>query len=149
MILRNRHSKRTVAAVGLTMLATSVVGCTRGVVVTDGTVARGYPYETPIVRAIDVQVFRKKTTIELVNYTAHSYADFDLWLNERFVRHVERLEAGETLQLSLFEFVDEHGEGLNAGGLLASERPDPIVKAEIETTEGLIGLVAIPDPDTP
>lgn len=91
-----------------------------------------------------VQVFRDGTSIDLVNHSPRSYENFDLWLNERFLRRVDSLPVGGALTLRLDEFVDEYGDSFRAGGLLATYRPDPVVKAEIETAEGMIELLVIP-----
>lgn len=130
------------AVVGGTLFSAGCIQTTR---VTEGTTPRHYPYEAPALQVIDIQVFRADAEIQLVNMTANSYADFDLWLNERYVRRVGNLPAGGTVRLSLFEFVDEHAEGLKAGGFLSTGEPDPIIKVEIETPEGMLGLIAIPD----
>jgi len=129
----------------LVLAAALLVGCQQSVRVTEGTAPRRYPYDAEILGTIDMQVFRDATEIEIANHTATTWENFDLWLNERYVRHIERLPAGETMRLSLYEFVDEYGEGLEAGGFLSTGRPDPIVKVEIQTADGLIGLIAIPE----
>lgn len=142
--MNNRRGAAT-TVLTLTACLLGIVGCAPQTRVTEGTVPRHYPYEAPAPRVIDIQVFRHDAEIQLVNMTADSYHEFDLWLNERYVRRVGTLPAGATIRLSLFDFVDEYGEGLKAGGFLSTGRPDPIVKAEIETPEGMLGLIAIPD----
>ena len=52
---------------------------------------RSYPAELHRAESVDVQVFRDGQTLELVNATARSYSDFDLWINQRYVRRVLRL----------------------------------------------------------
>lgn len=129
------------AVVGLVVILPT--GCTQSVQVTEGTIPRRYPYDAPAGKVVDIQVFRDGSKIELVNMTANSYRDFDLWLNERYLRRIRTLPAGGTIRLSLFEFVDEYSEGLKAGGWLSTGHPDPIIKAEIEAPEQMIQLVAI------
>ena len=81
---------------------------------------RPYPTDLHRAEAIDIQVFREGNSLEIINSTPHSYRDFDLWINQRYVRHVELMAAGELIRLSLEEFYDERGEVLNAGGPLTS-----------------------------
>ncbi len=142
---------KALAAVTTLAVATGILsfsGCARETRITEGTVPRGYPYSTPALQVIDIQVFRDDAEVRLVNMTANSYHEFDLWLNERYVRRVGHLPAGETIRLSLYEFVDEYEEGLRAGGFLSTGRSDPIIKVEIETPDGMLGLIAIPAGDS-
>jgi len=118
-------------------------GCTTSGQITAGTEPRAYPYDAPILDPVDVMVDRDGATVLLVNHTTHSYQDFDLWLNERYLRRIELLSTGGSMSLSLFEFVDEYGDPFKAGGLLATRKPDALVKAEIETGEGLVGLIVV------
>lgn len=129
----------------LFIILTTLPGCIQNTVVTQGTIPRSYPYDLPTLKVVDIQVRRDNTEIQITNTTANSYNDFDLWLNERYLRHVQSLKAGETLRLSLYEFVDEHKEGLKVGGFLATGHPDPIIKAEIQTNSAMIGLIAVAD----
>lgn len=112
---------------------------------TEGTEPRPYPYDAPIIRTLDVQIFRDGSHIELVNHTTQSLADFDLWLNERYLRHVAALPPGESVTLSLYEFLDEFNEPFRGGGIWSTKLPEPIVKAEVQTANGLVGLISIPE----
>lgn len=132
------------AIVLLLALSPAYHGCAPEIRLTQGTIPRPYPYEAPLLGPADIQLFRDETEIELVNHTAVSYTDFDLWLNERFLRRIASLPAGGSVRIQLVEFVSEFTEGFRAGGLLSNYRPDPIVKAEIQTEAGLVGLITIP-----
>ncbi len=110
---------------------------------TDGLVA--YPRTVPIEGVVEVEVFREDTQITLANHSAQGFADFTLWINERFQRKVESLPVGGMVTLSLKEFRDEFGEEFRAGGFFSSEKPDPVVKAEIARDGSMIGLVVIPN----
>ncbi len=149
---RRFSTKFKISALATLAVATGILsltaGCAQQVRVTEGTTPRQYPYASNALDVIDIQVFRADAEIRLVNMTANSYHDFDLWLNERYVRRVGNLAAGATIRLSLYEFVDEYEEGLKAGGFLSTGRPDPIVKVEIETPNGMLGLIAIPARDS-
>ena len=134
-----------IISISMTALIITLPACTQQIKVTDNTTPRRYPYDKSTIKVIDIQVKRDKTNILITNTTANSYNDFDLWLNERYLRHVNSLKAGETKTLSLYEFVDEYSEGLKVGGFLATGHPDPIIKAEIETNSGMIGLIAVAD----
>ncbi len=104
-----------------------------------------YPHHLHQANSVNIQVFREDTSIELVNATTRSFADFDLWINQRYASRIESLPAGATLRVSLWDFYDERGESLNAGGLFRSDDPTPVRLVEIQTTdeEPLIGLITI------
>jgi hypothetical protein len=106
---------------------------------------RPYPIDLHRAESIDIQVFRDGTTIELQNATARSYRDFDVWINQRYVARVDELGAGERRRLSLWDFIDERGEVINAGGLFRTDEPTAIRLVEIQTAEDapLIGLITI------
>ena len=112
---------------------------------TEGTQPRPYPYDAEILRTMDVQIFRDGSKIELVNHTTQPLADFDLWLNERYMRRIDSLPPGESVTVSLYEFLDEYEEPFRGGGIWSTKLPDPIVKAEVEGSDGLIGLIVIPE----
>jgi hypothetical protein len=97
--------------------------------------------------SIGIQVFRKGPSIEIVNSTARSFQDFDLWINQRYVRHVAALQPGQTLRLSLWDFYDVRGDRFSAGGFWRTEPPMPLALAEIQEGEDqpLIGLLVGPE----
>jgi hypothetical protein len=96
-------------------------------------------------RSVQIQVFREGASLEIVNATARSYEDFDLWINQRYVKHLESLPAGETLRISLWDFYDERGEALVAGGFFRTEKETPVrlVEMQLDDETPLIGLIAI------
>jgi hypothetical protein len=96
-------------------------------------------------RGVDIQVFRGPRHIVIVNSTARSYRDFDLWINQRFVRHVEALPAGKTIRLPLDGFFDERGEAITPGGFWRTREPTPIrlVEIQLDEEQPLIGLVTV------
>ncbi len=106
---------------------------------------RAYPDDLHQPKAIDIQVFRDGTSIEIVNSTPHSYRDFDLWINQRYVVRVDSMLAGETIRLSLREFYDRWGEAFGAGGFLRTVEPTPVrlVEMQLGEDEPLISLIAI------
>ncbi len=122
-----------------------MTGCARSAEITVGTEPRPYNYEATTIQVVDIQVFRDGDQIEIVNHSAHGYTDFDLWLNERYVRYIAKLAPAQRLVVSLNQFVDEYQEAFRGGGWFAAYEPEPIVKAEIETDEGMIQIIPIPD----
>ena len=139
------HRPFSHAAAGALAIAAAATGCADRGRLTPGTEPRAYPYAAPVVEALDIHVFRDGPHLELANHTTHTYENFDLWLNERYVRHVDALPAGGNLELWLYEFLDEYSEPFRGGGLFSGDMPEPVVKAEIETVDGLVGLIVIPD----
>ena len=107
---------------------------------------RAYPASLHEPRSIDIQVFRDGTDIEIVNSTARSYQNFDLWINQRYVRRVESLAAGQTIRLSLWDFRDELGDVINAGGLFRTDEPTPVrlVEIQVDDAQPMVGLISIP-----
>lgn len=108
--------------------------------------AEAYPHELHVASSVDIQVFRDETNIEIVNATGTTYRDFTLWINQRYMKKVDRLRAGETRRFSLWQFYDERGEVMNAGGFFRIYAPDPVrlVQIQIDDESPLIGLIAIP-----
>lgn len=109
--------------------------------------ARPYP-EPPIRgRMLDIQVFRAEQVIELTNTTAHAFGPSTLWLNAQFSRPIDGLAVGQTLKLSLAEFRNEYSERFRGGGFFATEKPERLVLAELETTinnqQKLLGLAVV------
>jgi hypothetical protein len=106
---------------------------------------RPYPHDLHSTSVTDMQVFRRDTSIEIVNSTPRSYSDFDLWINQRYVSRIDALPAGQTIRLSLWNFHDEYGDAFNAGGFFRSYEPTPVRLVEIQPSQGqhMIGLIAI------
>jgi hypothetical protein len=107
---------------------------------------RPYPAQLGQGEIIDVQVFRDGGELIVVNATPQSFSDFDIWVNRRYMLHLDRLEAGETRRLWFGDFFDQWGETPVAGGFFRAERPTPsvLVQFQIGTEEPLLGLIAIP-----
>jgi hypothetical protein len=107
---------------------------------------RAYPFGTPQERVANMQVFNDGDAMLIVNPTAEGWADIDIWLNQRYMKRVTRLDAGQTLRIPLGDFWDVRGEGPFPGGLLRYYPPTPIRLVQIEVAPGkpLVGLLAIP-----
>ncbi len=108
---------------------------------------QSYPHHLHQANSVNIQVFREDTSIELVNATTHAYTDFNLWINQRYTNRIESFPAGATVRLSLWDFYDERGESLNAGGLFRSDEPTPVRLVEIQSgdEQPLVGLITIRD----
>ncbi len=106
---------------------------------------RPYPFDLHRPDSVDMQVFREGTKIEIVNSTPTTYRACDVWVNQRYMRHVEALAAGETLRLSLFDFYDERGERFSAGGFFATQPATPVrlVELQVSPDEPIVGLISI------
>lgn len=90
---------------------------------------------------LNIQAFRNVTRLELTNTTARSFEGGTIWINQRYSRPIGDLGVGESLDLSLREFVDEHGDTFRAGGFFATRDPLPVVLAEFESEGVLYGLL--------
>ncbi len=112
-----------------------------------GRATRAYPFDKHEASSIDIQVFRKGPTLEIVNSTPVSYRDVDIWINQRFTRHLDVLYAGATVQLSLWDFWDLRGDRFSAGGFWRTEEPTPLrlIELQLNDDDPLIGLVAVYD----
>ena len=106
---------------------------------------RPYSHELHTIETVDIQVFRDVELIELVNATVHTYRDFDIWVNQRYVLHVDQMLAGETIRLSLWDFFDERGDRFNAGGFWATREPERVRLVEMQPAQNLpmVGLLTI------
>ena len=128
----------------LAFVLVAVAGCGR-VMYDPARATRPYPHDLHQASSIDIQVFREGLSIEIVNATPRSYRDFELWVNQRYMRHVDSMRAGETIRLSLWGFYDERGDRFSAGGVWRTEAPTPVRLVEIQLSDQdpLLGLVTI------
>ncbi len=104
-----------------------------------------YPRELGRGETVNVQVTRDGDTMNIVNGTAVEYRDIDLWLNQRYLHHVEVIPPGGSISINMGSFWDVWGGGPNPGGLLRWYDPTPIVlvEAQIDEESPLIGFVSI------
>lgn len=125
-------------------LAAVITGCSQQVY-DPSRASRPYPIDLHRAEAVDIQVFRDDTEIVINNATATTYTDFDIWVNQRYMRHVDSLPAGRTIRLSLWNFFDEYGENPNAGGFFRTHPATPVFMTEIQVAadQPLVGLITI------
>lgn len=107
---------------------------------------RVYPSHLRQSRVAEVQVFNDGDAMLIVNATVESWSNFDLWLNQRYMKRIDSLAAGQTLRIPLGEFWDVRGEGPFPGGLLRYYPPTPIrlVQVQAGPDAPLVGFVSIP-----
>ena len=124
------------------LIALALAGC-RTVAYEPQKATRAYPRELPQGSVAQVQVIPGPHSLRLVNATATSYADFDLWLNQRYVTHIASLASGQTLEVPLDTFWDERGEAPFEGGWFRYYQPTPIVllQAQMDAKNPLVGFV--------
>ncbi len=102
-----------------------------------------YPHQLKQVRTMDIQVTRDETEISLTNTTAAPIPPGKLWINAWYVRDFPGLGVGESITLNLRDFHDRYADQFRAGGFWASDRPDKLALAQIETGNELLGLIVV------
>ena len=107
-----------------------------------------YPRQMTQYGTLDIQVFRRSTTMEFTNTTPRAFGKSTLWINQRFSRPIAGIAVGETVEVPLEEFVDSNGDVFKAGGFFAGYIPDIIALAQLETTTNdgqpiLLGFVTV------
>lgn len=112
--------------------------------------ARAFPEIGQQREVVDIQVFKRPTKLELVNTTNRAFGASTLWLNQRFSYPVEGLAVGQTLVITLGDFRDEYSEPFRDESFFATEMPDRLVLAQLETADPgdparttLVGLIVI------
>ena len=135
---------RLAAAIGLCI---GVFGCARSAEIRQGPV---YPEALPRTTTLDIHVIRRGQRIQMTNTTAQPFGEFTLWLNRRFsLRIPEGLAIGQTRTLNLNHFRDQYDERFRAGGFFATEKPEKIVLAELQSGDHLLSLVVVSGPEQP
>ena len=106
-----------------------------------------YPRELGRGETVNVQVTRDGEMMNIVNGTAIEFKDIDLWLNQRYLHHVDEIAPGGSISINMGDFWDVWGGGPNPGGLLRWYDPTPIVlvQAQIDEESPLIGFISILD----
>lgn len=106
-----------------------------------------YPAAAMQTRQLDVQVFREDTTVRFTNTSAIPLGPGRLWLNQWYSRDLPEIAVGETVDYSLSEFRDRYGESFRGGGFWASDKPELLAKAQVETAADLVGLIVVAVPE--
>ena len=82
---------------------------------------------------VDVQVQRDSTDIVMTNTTAKPLPAGRMWINAWFSREFPGLGVGQSLTLDLFDFKDRYNVAFNGGGFFATQRPDRVMQAQIQS----------------
>jgi hypothetical protein len=128
--------------IALPLLVASLTGCRLAPYEPDKA-TRAYPAELRQGSVVQVQVLPDSHSVKLVNATAASWSNFDLWLNQRYMTHVDTLAAGQTLEIPLDQFWDERGETPITGGWFRYYQPTRIALMQMQLDEKspLVGMV--------
>jgi hypothetical protein len=124
----------------LTLIAASLVACGGSAMVDYG---RPFPLALKQIETINVQVLRKETEITLTNTSARALPATTMWINRQYSRPIDSLDIGRSVTLPLGSFRNEFSEPFRAGGFFATEKPDRIVQVQLETEDGLVGLLMV------
>jgi len=135
------HTHPRTAVAFILVAAVLVLGACAG----EGELIEGadYPHALKQARTLDIQVTRDETTISLTNTTAAPIPAGKLWINTWYVRDFPGLAVGESITLDLHEFKDRYDDQFRAGGFWASDPPDRLSLAQIETGGELLGLIVV------
>lgn len=106
-----------------------------------------YPEAKVQSRTLDIQAVRTKTTIRITNTTARAYGKSRLWINRWYSAPIESLAVGESIELRQDSFRDQYGEAFRGGGFFATRKPMKVDLVQLETEEGMVGLIAVGQPD--
>ena len=108
---------------------------------------RPYPVELGQSEVLDIQAFRKGPNLTIVNASLQNFENVDLWLNRRYMHHLDFLPAGETVIVNLNNFWDQWGETPIAGGFFRTEKATPsvLLQFQFDQISPLAGAVCIPD----
>lgn len=102
-----------------------------------------YPNSLDRLGAIDVQVAVRDGALEFTNTTASPLPAGRLWVNAWYSAATPAADVGETLRIPVAALRDEHGETMRGEGFFATEAPEEVLLAELQTDQGLIRLVVV------
>lgn len=134
------HTLPRVAVPSVLAAALALAACSGKGELTEGP---NYPLELRNTRTLDIQVTRNETDISLTNTTAAPIGAGRMWINAWYHRDFPGLAVGESITLDLYDFQDRYGDDFRAGGFWATDRPDKLALAQIETGGELLGLIVV------
>ena len=128
------------------LLACTMAGGCGGRVYAPDMATRPYPEELSQGQTIQAEAYRDGAQLVIVNATPQSFMNFDVWINQRYMLHIDELAVGETVHLNITDFFDVWGETPVPGGFFRTEMPTPIVlvQFQLDRTQPLQGLVTVP-----
>ena len=117
-----------------------------------------YPKDIPISGDLDIIIIRERASIRVINLTARSYENVQLWINRQYVTIAKNIQIGtagrgelaSTLggviqgataaefqpnRLELRNFINKHREPYPVGGILNPDKTRKIVLTELYDTE--------------
>ncbi len=142
MLKRRIHP--IIAAIGASLASMSLGGCA-ATLYDPALATRKYPEELSQSQVLQIQAVPQATTLQVINATATDFSDFDIWVNRRFVQHVNSMQAGKTIELKIEKFRDVWGQCPQPGGFWRTRAPTPLVFVQIQCKDAttLLGLVAV------
>lgn len=111
-------------------------GCEQPPPVVDGPTADAlaalrYPGKSEYGPDLDIVVIRDGEHISLTNRTARAYDGMQFWLNQQYVKHVDRIEIGVNPDTQLPTFLNRHRESFPVGSFLQPDLARPVISAEL------------------
>lgn len=97
----------------------------------DALAALRYPGQTEYGPDLDIVVVREDEHIRLTNRTARAYEGMQLWLNQQYVRQVDRIDIGVNPDTQLPTFLNRHHESFPVGSFLQPDQARPVISAEL------------------
>ncbi len=104
-----------------------------------------YPESLQRAGAVDVQIAVRDGAVEFTNTTASPLPAGRLWVNAWYSAPTESVEVGETFRVPVSNLRDRFGETMRGEGFFATEAPETVLLAELQTEQGLIGLIVVRD----
>ena len=102
--------------------------------VVDELAALRYPAGKPLGTDLDIVVVRDRAAIELINRSARTYRDHQIWINQEYVTHADLIRIGTDNRFALTSFINHHGQFFPVGGFLTPDMIRPVVLAELFDT---------------
>lgn len=133
------HPRPTRFAHAITLLAitalTLFTGCQGNPLVPTGQVTsfqpEPHPRTTDYAGNLNIVVKQHHTRVIITNREPIVYRDFQLWLNQQYAVIVKQLNVGQSMQLPLSAFTNEHGESFPLGSILAIDKRGRVYQSEI------------------
>ncbi len=105
----------------------------------------GPAYPAPVTQAevLDIQALRDADQLTITNTTGRRFGEARLWANRWYSHPIDGFAPGQTLTLSLSDFVDEHGDTFRGGGFFAADKPDALAQMQLEENGTFYGLIVV------
>ncbi len=90
-----------------------------------------FPTEAQLGDDLDIIVIQEDEIFRLINRTAHSYHNLQLWFNRQYVAQVELIDIGTANRYELIRWINKYQESFFVPRFLAPDRKKLIAQAEI------------------